>query len=219
MSRETLELTPAVQGYLRSLGTREPDLLRELREETADLPGAGMQISPEQGQLLRFLVKALGVRAALEIGVYTGYSGLSVAMELPKGGRWVGCDVNERTTAVARRYFERAGLLDRFELRLGPALDTLAALASESARFDLVFIDADKENYPRYYEQALGLLNPGGVVLLDNVLWGGSVADQTRTDPSTTAIRETNATIHGDDRVDMAMVPIGDGLVLARKRP
>lgn len=217
MSREPIDLTPELTEYLRSTGTRETELLAALREETAALPGAGMQISPEQGQLLRFLVRALGVRSALEVGVFTGYSGLCVAMELPPGGRWTGCDVDERMTAIARKYFDRAGLGSKFDLRLGPGLATLRSLVEQGERFDFIFVDADKEGYPEYYELALDLLEPGGVVAFDNVLWGGAVADPTRNDPGTAAIRRLNATIVADDRVTMTLVPVGDGLTLARK--
>jgi caffeoyl-CoA O-methyltransferase len=178
-----------------------------------------MQISPEQGQLLRFLVRALGVHSALEVGVYTGYSGLCVAMELPSDGRWVGCDRNAETAAVAHRHFERAGLGSKFDLRLGDAVATLRQMLreGEAEQFDFVFVDADKENYERYYELALELLRRGGVLALDNVLWGGAVTDPEPADAATLAIKRTNERIQADPRVAMTMLPVGDGLTLACK--
>jgi caffeoyl-CoA O-methyltransferase len=217
MSRETIDLTPPLATYLRSVGTRETDLLRELRQETSLLSDAGMQISVEQGQLLRFLVRTTGARRALEVGVFTGYSGLCVAMELPEDGRWIGCDTNPETTAVAKRYFERAGLLSKFDVRLGPGVATLEKLAQDGERFDFIFVDADKESYPRYYELALELLRPRGIAAFDNVLWGGAVADPAQRDAATSAIRSLNAQVAVDPRVSMSMIPIGDGLTLVSK--
>lgn len=217
MSRESIDLTPALVDYLRAVGTRETELLRELRSETATLPGAGMQISPEQGQLLRFLVRATGVRRALEVGVYTGYSGLCVAMELPPDGQWVGSDINPETTSLARKYFERAGLGSKFDLRLGPGIATLEELLRRGERFQFAFVDADKENYPRYYELVLELLEPRGIAAFDNVLWGGAVADPARVDSSTQAIRTLNELVARDARVGMALLPVGDGLTLVCK--
>jgi predicted O-methyltransferase YrrM len=217
MSRETIDLTPALVDYVRAVGTRETELLQELRSETATLPGAGMQISPEQGQLLRFLVRATGVRRALEVGVYTGYSGLCVAMELPPDGHWVGCDINSETTSLARKYFERAGLGSKFDLRLGPAIKTLEELLRRGERFQFAFVDADKENYPRYYELVLELLEPRGIAAFDNVLWGGAVADPSRVDSSTQAIRALNELVARDARVGMSLLPVGDGLTLVCK--
>jgi caffeoyl-CoA O-methyltransferase len=176
-----------------------------------------MQISPEQGQLLRFLVRATGARRALEVGVYTGYSGLCVALELPADGHWVGCDKNPETTAIARRYFERAGLGSKFDLRVGPGVSTLERLVHAGERFDFIFIDADKESYPRYYELAFELLGPRGIAAFDNVLWGGAVADPARADAPTDAIRALNALVVADARVTISMVPIGDGLTLVCK--
>jgi len=194
--------------------------LVELREETAQLPGAGMQISPEQGQLMRLLVELLGARRTLEIGVYTGYSSLCVAQALPEDGQLIACDVNAEYTAIARRYWQRAGLEQRIRLELGPALGTLDRLlaAGESGSFDFAFIDADKENYRAYYERSLQLLRRGGLIAIDNVLWGGSVADPGDQKSSTLAIRALNAQLAEDSRVSVSLVPIGDGLFLARKR-
>jgi len=194
--------------------------LVELREETAQLPGAGMQILPEQGQFMRLLVELLGARRTLEIGVYTGYSSLCVAQALPEDGQLIACDVNAEYTAIARRYWQRAGLEQRIRLELGPALATLERLiaAGESGSFDFAFIDADKENYQAYYERSLQLLRRGGLIAIDNVLWGGSVADPGDQKSSTVAIRALNAQLAEDSRVSVSLIPIGDGLFLARKR-
>jgi caffeoyl-CoA O-methyltransferase len=194
--------------------------LAELREETARLPGAGMQISPEQGQFMRLLVELLGAQRTLEVGVYTGYSSLCVAQALPEDGQLIACDINAEYTAIARRYWQRAGLEQRIRLELGPALGTLDGLiaAGESGRFDFAFIDADKENYQAYYERSLALLRRGGLIAVDNVLWGGSVADPADQKSSTLAIRALNAQLAEDSRVSVSLVPIGDGLFLVRKR-
>jgi predicted O-methyltransferase YrrM len=188
-----------------------------LREETSRLPHAGMQISPEQGSFMRFLVRLLGATSYLEVGVFTGYSALSVALALPAEGRVVACDVNHESTAVARRYFEEAGLSHQFDLRLAPALTTLGELARENERFDFAFIDADKGNYAAYYELCLSLVRKNGVIAVDNALWDGKVADPAQNDESTTAIRELNALVARDPRVSACLVPIGDGLLLAQK--
>ena len=210
-----------LNAYLREVSVREPDVLRRLREETAELEGAGMQISPEQGQLMALLVELLGARKALEVGTFTGYSALRVALALPADGKLVACDVSEEWTAVGRRYWEEAGVDGKIDLRIAPALETLGSLIAggEAGTFDIAFIDADKENYDAYYERALELLRPGGMVLIDNVLWHGKVIDAANQDADTKAIRALNAKLHGDARVTMSMIPIGDGLTLARKRP
>jgi predicted O-methyltransferase YrrM len=219
MSRRTIDLTPSLYEYLLRVGTREPEVLQQLREETAKLPTGSMQIAPEQGQLLRFLVRILRVEKALEVGVFTGYSGLCVALELPASGVWIGCDSNPETTAVARRYFELAGVGQKFDVRLGLAKTTLEGLlaSGHGESFDFVFIDADKESYETYYELSLALLRRGGVVAFDNVLWGGAVADPARTDAQTQAIRATNLRIQADARVAMVLLPLGDGVMLATK--
>jgi caffeoyl-CoA O-methyltransferase len=203
-----------------SVTSREHPLLARLREETARMPGSGMQIAPEQGQLMAFLVTLTGARRALEVGVFTGYSSLAVAMAMPPEGRLIACDVSESWTAVARRYWEEAGVADKVSLRLGPATDTLEALLADgqAGSFDFAFIDADKENYGRYYDMALELVRPGGLIAIDNVLWGGAVADPADQDADTQAIRALNARLHRDERIDLTMLPIGDGLTLARKR-
>jgi len=220
MSSRTLSLDGRLYDYLLAVSVREPRVLVELREETAQLPGAGMQISPEQGQFMRLLVELLGAQRTLEIGVYTGYSSLCVAQALPEDGQLIACDINAEYTAIARRYWQRAGLEQRIRLELGPALATLDGLiaAGESGRFDFAFIDADKENYQGYYERSLQLLRRGGLIAIDNVLWGGSVADPADQKSTTLAIRALNARLGEDSRVSVSLIPIGDGLFLARKR-
>ncbi|MDX1422128.1 MAG: class I SAM-dependent methyltransferase [Kiloniellales bacterium] len=218
--RHTHSLNEAVYDYLLEVSLREPPVLARLREETAGLPRAIMQISPEQGQFMALLAELLGARRVLEVGTFTGYSALVVALALPADGRVITCDVNEETTAIARRYWAEAGVADRIELRLGPAVDTLDALLADggAGTFDLAFVDADKTNYDAYYERGLALLRPGGLMLVDNVLWGGAVADPLHQDEDTDAIRALNAKIHGDERVSLALLPVSDGLTLARKR-
>jgi predicted O-methyltransferase YrrM len=220
MSARTLNLDTRLYDYLLAVSVREPRVLADLREETARLPNAGMQISPEQGQLLGLLVELVGARRCLEVGVFTGYSSTCVALSLPEGGSLVACDVSAEYTEVARRYWRRAGVEQRIDLRLAPALATLDGLIAEGAAqsFDFAFVDADKENYLGYYERCLTLLRPGGLVAIDNVLWGGSVADPRNTAPSTQAIRALNDRVCADERVSISLLPIGDGLFLARKR-
>lgn len=219
MSRRSIELTDALYDYLLENSLREPEILRRLREETAGLPGAGMQISPEQGQFMALLVQLMGARLCIEIGTFTGYSALAVVFALPPDGRLIACDVNEKTTAVAKRYWQEAGVADRIDLRLAPALETLEALiaAGGAGTYDFVFIDADKANYDAYYESALKLLRPGGLIAVDNVLWGGSVINSTSNDADTQAIRALNAKIVSDQRVNCSLLPVGDGLMLAYK--
>lgn len=220
MSVRTIDLDAKLYDYLLAVSVREPRVLAELREETARLPSAGMQISPEQGQLLRLLVELIGARRCLEVGVFTGYSSTCTALAMPEGGTLIACDVSAEYTDVARRYWRRAGVEQRIDLRLGPALGTLDALiaAGQAASFDFAFVDADKESYLDYYERCLTLLRPGGLLAIDNVLWGGSVADPSNTTASTVAIRALNEHMRGDERVSISLVPIGDGLFLARKR-
>jgi caffeoyl-CoA O-methyltransferase len=220
MSRRTIQVTDPLYDYMLSVTSREHPLLARLREETARMPGSGMQIAPEQGQLMAFLVTLTGARRALEVGVFTGYSSLAVALAMPPEGRLIACDVSESWTAVARRYWDEAGVADKVSLRLGPATDTLEALLADgqAGSFDFAFIDADKENYGRYYDLALELVRPGGLIAIDNVLWGGAVADPADQDADTQAIRALNARLHHDARIDLTMLPIGDGLTLARKR-
>ncbi|MCC5899818.1 MAG: class I SAM-dependent methyltransferase [Phormidium sp. BM_Day4_Bin.17] len=220
MSPKTLGLSPQLHDYLLNTSLREHPVLQQLRQETAQLPGARMQIAPEQGQFMALLVQLLGARKTLEIGTFTGYSALVVALALPPEGRLVTCDIDETTTAIARRYWQQAGVADNIELRLAPALDSLDQLlaAGEAESFDFAFIDADKRNYPHYYEKSLQLVRSGGLIAIDNVLWSGRVADETVSDKRTEAIREFNLALHQDDRISLSLVPISDGLTLALKR-
>jgi caffeoyl-CoA O-methyltransferase len=220
MSTKTLNVDAKLYDYLLAVSVREPRVLAQLREETARLPNAGMQISPEQGALMQLLVETLGARRCLEVGVFTGYSSTAVALSLPADGRLIACDVSVEFTDVARRYWRLAGVEERIDLRLGPALDTLDALlaSGHAATFDFAFIDADKDNYFNYYERCLELLRPGGLLAVDNVLWGGAVVDPADDRASTRAIRALNDIIRADARVTISLVPIGDGLFLVRKR-
>jgi predicted O-methyltransferase YrrM len=220
MSNRTIFLDDRLYGYLLQVSLRETPLLQRLREETLALPEAGMQIAPEQGQFMALLVKLTGARRILEIGTFTGYSALCMAAALPEGGRLVACDVSQEWTSIARRYWAEAGVGERIELRLGPALETIRSLldGGEAQDFDLVFIDADKENYRNYFEASLGLLRPGGLIIVDNTLWDGRVADPADQAESTAAIRAFNAWLYEEQRVEISLVPIGDGLTLARKR-
>ena len=220
MANRSLGITDALHAYLVDSTLREPAVLRELREETARLPNANMQIAPEQGQFMAFLAELIGARRTLEIGTFTGYSALCVALALPPEGRLTACDINPDYAAVADRYWTRAGVREKIDLRLAPALETLDALltSGQADSYDLAFIDADKQNYDAYYERALSLVRPGGLIAIDNVLWGGQVADPTDHDPETVEIRKLNAKIRNDQRVSMSLVPIGDGLMLVRRR-
>jgi caffeoyl-CoA O-methyltransferase len=219
MSSRTIALSDHLHDYYQRVSLREPPILRALREETAAMPGAVMQISPEQGQLMRLLVELTGTRRALEVGTYTGYSALCVALAMGPQGRLIACDIDPKTAAVAQRYWREAGVADRIDLRLGPALATLDQLlhSGGAGQLDFAFIDANKEDYDGYYERSLKLLRRGGLVAIDNVLWSGNVADPSKNDQETVAIRALNEKIHGDARVEISMLPIGDGLTLARK--
>jgi caffeoyl-CoA O-methyltransferase len=220
MSKGSIGLSDELNAYLIEVGVREPEVLARLREETAVLPQANMQIAIEQGALLSMLVKLLGARRVLEIGTFTGYSSTAMALALPPDGRIVCCDVSEEFTAVARRTWAAAGVEDRVDLRLAPALETLEGLLATEGResFDLAFIDADKTNYRGYVEGALLLVRQGGLIAIDNVLWSGRVIDPEDTDEDTQAIRDLNADLANDERVDIVMVPIADGLTLLRVR-
>ena len=221
MTNRSISLTDSLYEYLLAVSSREPDLLRRLREETAAYPNARMQIAPEQGQFMALLVRLMGARRCLEVGVFTGYSSLAVALALPDDGSIVACDVSDEWTSVARRYWAEAGVAHRIDLRLAPALHTLQGLLAggEAGSFDFAFLDADKENYLRYYEHALELVRPGGLIVADNTLWSGRVADPANTEATTGGWRRLNARLLADERVDLSVVPIGDGLTLARKRP
>ncbi len=220
MSNQTLNLTDTVYEYLLNVSLRESEIMADLRRETATRADANMQISPEQGQFMAMLVKLIGAKRTLEVGVFTGYSALAVANALPDDGEIIACDVSEEFTAIARRYWAAAGVAGKIDLRLAPALETLKQLISDGQEnsFDFAFIDADKTNYDGYYEYTLRLLRSGGLIAIDNVLWDGKIVDTSITDDDTEAIRRLNRKLHEDDRVDISMVPIADGLTLARKR-
>jgi caffeoyl-CoA O-methyltransferase len=220
MASRTLLLTDPLYAYLLEVSLREPPLLAQLRAETEALPLSAMQIAPEQGQFMALLTELIGARHTLEVGTFTGYSALCVALALPAEGRIVACDVSEEFTKVARRYWTQAGVEDKIDLRLAPALDTLDSLLEEgkAEAFDFAFIDADKENYDGYYERSLQLVRTGGLIAIDNVLWSGSVIDPDKQDRDTQAIRDLNVKLRQDQRVGLSLLPIGDGLTLARKR-
>jgi caffeoyl-CoA O-methyltransferase len=219
MGRATVGLDARLARYVVEHSRRESAALAELRAATARLPEAGMQISPEQGQLLALLVQAIGARRVVEVGTFTGYSALWIATALPDDGRLVCCDVSPEWTAIGQKHWARARVAHKIDLRIAPALDTLDALlaAGAAGSYDMAFIDADKTNYDRYYERCLRLLRRGGLVAIDNVLWGGSVADRGRGSADTRALRAVNDKIHRDRRVAMSMLPVGDGMTLALK--
>ncbi|MFJ5552575.1 class I SAM-dependent methyltransferase [Streptomyces sp. NPDC093225] len=219
--RIQVEVNEALQDYVASISLREPEVLKDLRAETSKLPLSLMQISPEQGQFISLLVKATGAKKALEVGVFTGYSLIATALALPEGGTVTALDISEEWTAIAREYAERAGVADRIDLRIGDArasLDALLTREGEAGSYDFVFIDADKENYWAYYEAALALLRPGGLVVVDNVLWHGAVLDPAAQDSETVALRAFNAKVRDDDRVELSVLPVADGLTFALKR-
>jgi predicted O-methyltransferase YrrM len=219
MSNRSIGLEPALYDYLLSASLREPAALARLRAETAGHPRVNMQIAPEQGQFMALLVKLMGAKRCIEVGVFTGYSSLAVALALPPTGRIVACDVSEEYTQIARRHWEAAGVAGRIDLRIAPALDTLdGLLEADDGGYDFAFIDADKGAYADYYERLLALLRPGGLIAVDNTLWDGDVADADNQEPDTVAIRAFNEKLRDDERVDLSLVPIGDGLTLARKR-
>jgi predicted O-methyltransferase YrrM len=218
MSNRTLCVTEKLYEYMLSVSLREPEVLQQLRAETALEENANMQISPEQGQFMALLVKMLGAKRTLDIGVYTGYSSLCIALALPEDGRVIACDINRKWTDIAKRYWRQAGVEGRIDLRIAPAKQILAALIEEGAEsFDFAFIDADKVNYDIYYEYCLKLVRRGGLIVIDNVLWKGAVADDSVNDAETVAIRALNKKIHSDSRVEISLVPIADGVALARK--
>lgn len=220
MTKRTLSLDDTLYSYLLDVSLREPPLLQRLREETARLPEADMQIAPEQGQFMGLLLQLLGVRTAIEVGVFTGYSSLIIAGALPADGRLIACDISDTWTRIARSYWQEAGVADKIDLRLGPALTTLDHLLAEghSGTFDFAFLDADKAHYPEYYERLLQLVRVGGLIAVDNVLWSGAVVDPAHQDVDTQAIRAFNTRLHRDERIALSVVPIADGLTLAVKR-
>jgi caffeoyl-CoA O-methyltransferase len=202
------------------MGTREPEVLQRLRDETAALPEHQMQIPPEQGALLAMLVELTGARRCLEVGTFTGYSSTAVALALPDDGRIVCCDVSEEWTSIARRYWQEAGVADKVDLRIAPAAETLDALLAdgEEDSFDFAFVDADKTGYDGYYERLLRLVRPGGLIAIDNVLWGGRIVDEDPEDDSTRALQALNRKIAADERVSLCLLPVADGVTLARRR-
>ena len=217
MSASILPYTPELRRYLWDKGMREHPVLEELRNETSKLPNSVMQICPEQGALMSNLIKLISAKKAIEVGTYTGYSALAVALTLPKDGKLLACDISEEWTSIGKRAWKKAGVLNKIELAIGPAAETLDKKISDGEKdtYDSAFIDADKKNYKKYYEQCLKLVRPGGLIILDNVLWFGSVIDGTRQDEDTRAIRDINILISEDKRVTPSMIPVGDGLTLA----
>jgi caffeoyl-CoA O-methyltransferase len=208
-------LPKTISRYIAEHAVREPEVLRELRAATASLPNAGMQIGADQGQFMALLVKAIGARRCLEIGTFTGYSALAVALALPGDGRIVCCDLSEEWTAIGKPFWKKAGVAHKIDLRIGPAMETLQRLKGP---FDFVFIDADKTNYENYYETCLPMVRRGGIVAVDNTLWSGWVAERGHDDPDTVALRKFNDKVHADERVDVALLPLGDGVTLALKK-
>jgi predicted O-methyltransferase YrrM len=219
MSSKTLNLNDSLLHYIQSVSVQDSEVLKQLRAETAKQPMAVMQIAPEQGQFMSFLVQLLNAKKTLEIGVFTGYSTLVVALALPPDGQVIACDINEEYTAIAQQFWQQAGVAEKIELRIAPALETLDKLIAEnqSNTFDFAFIDADKSNYSNYYEKALQLVRPGGVIAIDNVLWSGRVADPEVQDNRTKKIRKFNQNLAQDSRVKISLIPIADGLTLALK--
>ena len=220
MTDRRLQITDEIHRYLVDHSVREPDVLARLRAATASLPQAGMQIGPEQGQLMALLAKLVGAKRCIEVGVFTGYSSLAVALALPEDGRILACDVSEQWTAIARRFWREARVEHKIELKLQPAVRTLeeSLAAGEAGRYDFAFVDADKPAYDSYYELLLQLLRPGGLMALDNTLWSGAVLDPNEREPNTVALRALNDKLHRDERIDLSLLPVGDGLTLARKR-
>jgi len=221
MSNRLIEITDRLYEYIQNVSVREPEILKQLRDETLKVGSiARMQIAPDQGQFMALLCELLGVNRYLEVGTFTGYSTLACALAMPPDGKIVACDVSEEWTDIGRRFWQEAGVAEKIDLRLAPAADTLEALLADgqAGTFDLMFIDADKAGYDRYYELGLKLVRPGGLILIDNVLWGGSVADPANTDKDTLAIRALNEKIQSDNRVTISLLPLADGLTMARRR-
>ncbi len=219
MSTHTIDIDDRLYAYMLDISLREPEVLRRLRDETAKHPMAIMQISPEQGQLMQMLVRMLGAKNCIEVGVFTGYSSLAVALALPAKGRIVACDISEEYTAVGEPFWNEAGVRDKIDLRISPATETLDAMiaAGEAGDYDFAFIDADKPGYPDYFERCLTLLRAGGVIAVDNIFMDGNAADPDTTSENAQAMRKFNAMLKDDTRVELSLIPIGDGLTLARK--
>lgn len=220
MSSRTLNLNDELYQYLLSVGVRECEALKALRLETLELPYAKMQISPEQGQLMKLLLQLIGAKRGIEIGVFTGYSTLACAQALPEDGKIIACDIQADNANIGKKYWQQAGVLHKIDLHIAPAIDTLTALLErdQAGSFDYVFIDADKPSQKTYIDLSLQLLRTGGLIMLDNTLWSGNVVDDNFQDEDTQSIRELNAFLCQDPRIDMSMLPIGDGLTLTRKR-
>jgi predicted O-methyltransferase YrrM len=220
MSNRTLSLDDRLYDYLLRHSLREPESLARLRAETASHPKVNMQIAPEQGQFMQMLVRLMGARRAIEVGVFTGYSSLAVVLAMPADGRLLACDISEEYTSIARRHWLAAGVADRIELIIAPAKQTLDArlAAGEAGQYDFAFIDADKTGYLSYYERLMQLVRPGGLIVVDNTLWGGDVADPANRDADTVALREFNDVLLADPRIELSLLPLGDGLTLARRR-
>ncbi len=220
MSNRTIAITESIYQYLCDHSLREDPILKDLRDHTYDMEERAMQIAPEQGQFMQMLVKLIGAKNTIEVGVFTGYSSLAIALALPEDGRIVACDVNPQYTSVAEKYWVSAGVREKIDLRIGPAKDTLSELINNglTGTFDFAFIDADKVNYNHYYERCLELIRPGGLITVDNVLWGGAVSNDGINDVDTNSIRALNDKLHQDERIELSLVPIGDGLTLAMKR-
>jgi predicted O-methyltransferase YrrM len=216
---KSIQLTDQLYSYMLEASLQETQIQSDLRKKTALLPGSIMQIPPEQAQFMGFLTKLIGAKNCIEIGVYTGYSALSVALSLPKDGRLIACDVDPVTTEVARRYWQKAGVSERIDLRIGPALETLRGLIDdgESGKYDMAFIDADKTEYQQYFENLMLLLRPGGLLIADNILWFGRVADNSFDDEDTKALRAFTLSLRDDPRVSTSLLPVADGLLLAIK--
>jgi predicted O-methyltransferase YrrM len=211
-------LPKKISRYIHQHAVREPQILRELRAATASLPNAGMQIGADQGQFMALLVQAIGARNCLEIGTFTGYSALAVALALPEDGRIVCCDISEEWTAIGKPFWKKAGVERKIDLRIGPALRTLDEITKEKRIFDFVFIDADKTNYQNYYDACLPIVRRRGIIAVDNTLWSGWVADRNHDDADTMALRKFNDKLHHDERVEIALLPLGDGVTLALKK-
>jgi len=220
MANRTMGISEDLAAYVVEVGTREPDVLVRLREETAAIPQHGMQIAPEEGAFLAMLVELTGARRCIEVGTFTGYSSLVVALALPDDGSLVCCDVSEEWTAMARRAWADAGVADRIDLRIAPASDTLDALIADGGEstYDFAFVDADKSGYDGYYERLLRLVRPGGLIVFDNTLWSGRVLDEDPDDEDTRAIQALNRKLATDERISLCLLPLADGVTLARKR-
>jgi predicted O-methyltransferase YrrM len=220
MANKTIGISEELAAYVVKVGAREPDVLARLREETAALPQHRMQVAPEEGAFLALLVELIGARRGIEVGTFTGYSSTAIALVLPQDGQLVCCDVSEEWTSLADKYWNEAGVADKIDLRIAPATETLDQLIAdgEEGAFDFVFIDADKTGYDGYYERSLRLVRPGGLIAIDNTLWGGKVLDENADDADTQAIQALNVKLAGDDRITLCLLPLADGVTLVRRR-